>query len=55
MEERYPIENGELAGKMREVVSLLTHWEGVMGVAEFVPAVVFPFVCLFGSDSFLCF
>ena len=36
-------------------MSLLAHWSPVLGVSESIPTVVFPFVCLFGEDTFLCF
>jgi hypothetical protein len=40
---------------MRQVMSLLAHWEGVMGESDLVPPIVFGFVCLFGKDTFFCF
>jgi hypothetical protein len=40
---------------MKETMSLLAHWSPVLGVGESVPSIVFPFVCLFGEDSFMCF
>ena len=55
MERKYPIDNNVLKQRFKEVVGLLAHWEPVMGQADFVPPIVFPFVCLLGQDTFLCF
>lgn len=37
------------------MVSLLAYYSPVFAEAEFVPTLIFPFVCMFGNDQFLCF
>lgn len=36
-------------------MSVLGHYSNVFSESENVASIVFPFVCLFGNDKFLCF
>jgi hypothetical protein len=36
-------------------LSLLAHYHPVFAEADFIPTLIFPFVCLFANDHFLCF
>lgn len=36
-------------------MSLLTYWSPVLGQSQEIPTIVFPFVCLLGEDTFMCF
>jgi len=29
-------------------MTLLVNWQPIMGVADYIPSIVFPFICLFG-------
>jgi hypothetical protein len=55
LDAKYPLENRQLAEAMKDVLSLLAHYHPVFAEADFIPTVIFPFVCLFGNDYFLCF
>lgn len=55
LENNYPLTDSYLADRMRTMMSLLAHWSPVLGVSEAVPSIVFPFVCLLGEDTFMCF
>lgn len=56
---KFPIQNTELREKMKDMISLLAHYSPIFSVAymssESLSAILFPFVCIFGSDQFLCF
>jgi hypothetical protein len=40
---------------MKDILSLLAHYHPVFAEAEKICEIIFPFVCLFGNDLFLCF
>ncbi|KRX10674.1 WD40-repeat-containing domain [Pseudocohnilembus persalinus] len=51
----YPIESQKLYTKMQRILSSLAHYCPVFGEVDYVPALIFPFVKLFGTDEVLCF
>lgn len=55
LDSKYPLANQSLADKLKKIVSLLAHLHSIFSEAETVPSIVFPLVCLFGNDEFLCF
>ena len=55
LDARYPLDNLKLAEAMKDVVSLLAHYHPIFAEHEGLPTIIFPFVCLFGNDHFLCF
>ena len=55
LDAKYPLANLALSEAMKDVLSLLAHYSPVFAEADFIPSIIFPFVCIFGEDRFLCF
>lgn len=52
---QYPISNHALFTKTQRILSALAHFCPVFGEVEYLPALAFPFIKLFGTDEVLCF
>lgn len=51
----YPIDSNKLYSKMQRILSALAHYCPVFSEIDYIPALVFPFVKMFGVDEVLCF
>ena len=40
---------------MKNVISYLAHVDPIFAEIQQLPQIVFPFICLFGQDEYLCF
>lgn len=40
---------------MKNLISLLAHADPIFAEIEQLPQIIFPFICLFGQDEYLCF
>lgn len=55
LKSQYPIDSQKLYTKMQRILSALAHYCPVFSEIDYIPAVVFPFVKMFGVDEVLCF
>lgn len=55
LDNKYPLDNLDLAEALKDVISLLAHYSPVLAESDLVAPLVFPFVCIFGQDTFFCF
>jgi len=40
---------------MKNVISFLAHADLIFAEIENLPQIIFPFICLFGQDEYLCY
>ena len=55
LEQDYPVGDRALIRRLARTLSALAHWAPVLGEVAFLPALAFPFVCLFRADLESCF
>lgn len=55
LDNKYPLDNKNLSEAMKDVLSLLAHYSPIFAESDLIPALIFPFVCIFGEDRFFCF
>jgi hypothetical protein len=48
---KYPVQSKSIFTRLQNLCSQLAHWCPVLGDAPYLPAMVFPFVILFGNDE----
>ncbi|XRB19907.1 TBC1 domain family member 31 [Pseudoscourfieldia marina] len=51
----HPIDDKAVFGRLQRTLSKLAHWSEVFAETAYLPALVFPFVKLFGADELTCF
>eukprot|EP00742_Colponemidia_sp_Colp-10_P013948 GILJ01015792.1.p1 GENE.GILJ01015792.1~~GILJ01015792.1.p1 ORF type:complete len:1219 (+),score=262.29 GILJ01015792.1:520-3657(+) len=52
---RYPLQNRRLSQRLQKTLSQLAFWSPIFSDVPYMPALVFPFIKLFGSDELSCF
>ncbi|OMJ76105.1 hypothetical protein SteCoe_24581 [Stentor coeruleus] len=52
---QFPLKDQKLAKNFAVVVSALAYWAPILADAEFIPAIIFPFIKLSGEDLHLAF
>ena len=55
LDREYPITDHLLYTRLQNTLSCLTHWTPLFHQVSYLPAFVFPFVQVFGSDEMSCF
>lgn len=51
LDERYPIPQRKLFNRLQNTCSQLAHWAPIVGEAPYLPAMVFPFLLIYGADE----
>ena len=49
---KFPLKSDKLSKMMEKILSCLAHWSPIFENLDYLPAVIFPFVKLFGNDLF---
>eukprot|EP00743_Colponemidia_sp_Colp-15_P009153 GILK01009987.1.p1 GENE.GILK01009987.1~~GILK01009987.1.p1 ORF type:complete len:1224 (+),score=348.36 GILK01009987.1:392-3673(+) len=52
---RYPLQNRRLSQRLQKTLSQLAFWSPIFSDVPYMPALVFPFIKLFGADELSCF
>jgi hypothetical protein len=51
----FPLHSGRSVQRLQRTLSALAHWSPLFAEVPYLPALLFPFVKLFGRDAVLCF